>query len=320
MKPKEQLTVLVKHKRRESNGVASVYLEAESGCLPSFEAGAHVDVFLPGGIVRQYSLCSDPSDSSVYRIAVLLTPATRGGGRQMHALTPGDQLEISKPRNHFPIADKGDDFLLIAGGIGITPLLCMAYSLHHRGISFSLLYLTKSRSQTPFRKEIERSAFKDSVVFHHSDTHGRLSRESLTANIGNPAVGRHLYVCGPDGLLDSTVEVAASLGWPDSAVHLERFQPSKSIIDGNPVRLVLQKSQKIIEVRGNQTLAKALSDAGVKTSLSCEQGICGTCLVPVLEGEPEHRDTYLSKEEREQNRWIAICCSRAKSEALTLDV
>lgn len=320
MKPKEHLSVLVKQKRREANGVASIYFEAERGNLPAFEAGAHIDVFLPDGVVRQYSLCSDPSDTNVYRIGVLLTPATRGGGRQMHALTPGDQLEISKPRNHFPLANKGDSFILIAGGIGITPLLCMAYSLHHRGISFSLLYLTSSRSQTPFRKELERSAFKNSVIFHHSDTHGRLSTEGLAARIGGPAVERHLYVCGPDGLLDSTVEVAASLGWPDSAVHLERFQPSKSIGDGKPVRLILRKSQKTIEVRSNQTLARALSDAGVKISLSCEQGICGTCLVPVLDGDPEHRDTYLSEEEKESNRWIALCCSRSKSDALTLDV
>ncbi len=314
-------SVVISQRRRESQGVISLLLEAtDGGDLPEFSAGAHIDVITPGGLVRQYSLCSHPADRKHYRIGVLLTGDSRGGSREIHRLAVGSPLRISAPRNLFHLHSPLDSCVLIAGGIGVTPIMTMARTLHERQVPFVFHYLTRTRALTPFRKEITAAEYGASVVLRHDDESGVPATGDLALALGAPSADRHAYVCGPEPLVTKCLEAAAGNGWPADSVHVERFRAPNETPAGAPLLLKLARSGIEVAVAGNKSMAKALIEAGINVPVSCEQGICGTCVATVLEGVPEHRDSFLSHAEKAAGRRITLCCSRSVTPSLTLDL
>ena len=316
------LAVRVARKGVEAQDICSFELvSADGGSLPAFSAGSHIDVYLPGGLVRQYSLCNDPSDSHRYMIGVLKDAASRGGSRAMHELvSEGDQIEISAPRNHFALAHEAQRHLLLAGGIGITPILCMAERLSATGAAFELHYANRSRERTAFLERIERSSFAPQVHFHFDDGPAA-QKMDLAALLKTPQAGTHVYVCGPQGLIEAALGIARSAGWPAAQLHCEFFgaAPTGNADDGG-FEVQLASSGRVIAVAKDQSVVQALAAAGVEVMTSCEQGVCGTCLTRVLEGQPDHRDQYLTPEEQALNDQFTPCCSRAKSAVLVLDL
>lgn len=294
---------------------------ADGGALPAFTAGAHIDLHLPGGLIRQYSLCNPPGDAGVYRIAVLRDPATRGGSQAVHdALSVGTELSISAPRNHFELAPAAPHHLLLAGGIGITPLWAMAEQLSQQGASFTLHHCTRSRERTPFVETLAASAYS-SRVQHHFDDGEAAQRLVIAATLAQAPAGTHLYVCGPQGFMDAVLNAGRAAGWPEERLHREYFAaaPVDHTNDGG-FELELASSGRVIPVRADQSALAALLEAGLDIPMSCEQGVCGTCLTGVKAGTPDHRDQYLTDEERAANDQFLPCCSRAKSARLVLDL
>jgi vanillate O-demethylase ferredoxin subunit len=315
------LVVKVLGKRREAEGIASFELgRADGGPLPAFSAGSHVDVHVPGGPVRQYSLCNDAGERHRYRIAVLRDPQTRGGSASLHdSVNEGDLLTISEPRNHFPLVHARRTVLL-AGGIGITPLLCMAQRLQAINADFELHYCTRSVERTAFREEIAAAPFAQRVHFHFDDGDAA-QKLDLPAALGPRDAGTHLYVCGPTGFIQHVTQTAQGLGWPAEQVHLEYFGAAPQDSSGDqPFEVKIASSGRVIPVLADQTVIQALEAHGVEVLVSCEQGVCGTCITRVLEGECDHRDLYFTDEEKARNDQFTPCISRAKSSVLVLDL
>ncbi|HSI60631.1 MAG TPA: PDR/VanB family oxidoreductase [Ideonella sp.] len=316
------LSVRVARKAEEALDICSFELVAADGKpLPAFSAGSHVDVHLPGGLVRQYSLCNDPTESHRYLIGVLRDPASRGGSNAMHQLVAeGDLLQISAPKNHFALAHEAGSSLLLAGGIGITPILCMAERLAVMGAHFEMHYCTRSADRTAFHGRIAGAGFADKVSFHFDDGDAG-QKLDIAALLAAPQAGVHLYVCGPKGFMDAVLASARAQGWPEAQLHYEFFSAEvvKSADDAS-FQVKLASSGKIVLVPADKTVIQALAEAGVEVLTSCEQGVCGTCLTRVLEGEPDHKDMYLSPEEQAANDQFTPCCSRSKSPLLVLDL
>ena len=319
------LRVRVARKTEEAQDICSFELvSADGSTLPAFSAGSHVDVRVPGDagvITRQYSLCNDPSEDHRYLIGVLKDPAPRGGSPPIHEqVGEGDVLESSAPRNHFPLAHEARRSLLLAGGIGVTPVLCMAERLAVAGSDFEMHYCARSRERTAFVDRIQRSSFAGRVRFHFDDGEDA-QKLDIPALLREPQPGTHLYVCGPKGFMDAVLAAARAQGWPEAQLHYEFFsaEPVKSDTDGS-FEVKLASSGKLVVVPKDKTVVEALAAAGVEVQTSCEQGVCGTCLTRVLEGEPEHRDLYLTPEEQAANDQFLPCCSRSRSPCLVLDL
>jgi vanillate O-demethylase ferredoxin subunit len=272
---------------------------------------------LRNGIVRQYSLCNDPRESHRYLIAVLRDANSRGGSIAMHALEEGDLLEISGPKNHFPLHAQACHSVLLAGGIGVTPIVSMAEALYHAGASFEMHYCTRSAARTAFRDRLAQSAFAACVHQYFDDNGDRLPFETLLAQAGS---GTHLYVCGPAGFIDAVMQAARAAGWNDANVHREFFSAPLVGEGGGAFQVKLSSTGQVIDVAAEMTVIAALARAGVEVPTSCEQGICGTCLTRVLSGEPDHRDAYLMDDEKAANDQFLPCCSRSKSPMLVLDL
>jgi vanillate O-demethylase ferredoxin subunit len=317
----DSLTVRVARMTIEAQDIYSFELVDPSGApLPPFEAGAHIGVRVPSTtLTRQYSLCSPPSERQHYTIAVLNDPNSRGGSRGMHErVYEGDSLEISAPRNHFPLHPEAAHHLLLAGGIGITPLLCMAHTLHGEGRDFTLHYCCRSRDRAAFLAQIEQAPFAGRVHPHFDD--GEAAQQlDIPALLSSAHAGVHLYVCGPQGFMDAVLGAARQLGWAEERLHYEFFSADVDVT-GQSLEVKLARSGKTVTVPSDQSVADALIAAGVEVPVSCSQGICGTCLTRVLEGVPDHRDAYLTAAERAQNDQFTPCCSRAKSPTLVLDL
>jgi vanillate O-demethylase ferredoxin subunit len=288
--------------------------------LPSFSAGSHVDVHLDGGLTRQYSLCNDPRETHRYLIAVLREPSSRGGSTAMHGLREGQELHISEPKNHFALAEATPHHLLMAGGIGITPILSMAERLAAIGAFFELHYCTRSMARTAFADRLRASGFADRVRFHCDDAPSA-QKLDIPATLASQPNGTHLYVCGPTGFMDAVLAGAHAAGWSESRLHREYFSGAAVDKTGDGAfEVQLASSGALIRVAADQSIVAALAAAGVQVPVSCEQGVCGTCLTRVLEGECDHRDYYLSDEERAANDQFMPCCSRAKGALLVLDL
>jgi vanillate monooxygenase ferredoxin subunit len=314
------LNVIVTRKCNEAVDIVSIELVSEDGrALPSFAAGSHVDVYLPGGLVRQYSLCNDPEETHRYVIAVLRDESGRGGSKAVHDLVhEGDRLQISAPRNHFALAPEAPHHLLLAGGIGVTPILCMAERLAASSETFDMHYCTRSRERTAFTARIAQSAFAGAVQFHHDDCGATFDIKQV---LERASVGTHLYVCGPKGFMDAVLNTARTLGWPESRLHYEFFCASIDLNGaGKRFHVRIASSGATIEVPSDCTVVQALAANGIDVMTSCEQGVCGTCLTKVLEGEPDHLDSYLTPEEQAANDQFLPCCSRARSPLLVLDL
>lgn len=315
-------SVRVARKTVEADGICSFELVRTDGQpLPAFAAGSHVDVEIPGGITRQYSLCNDPAETHRYQIAVLRDAGSRGGSVAMHdRVNEGDVLSISAPKNHFALAHDATSHLLLAGGIGVTPLLCMAERLAQLGAGFEMHYCTRSRARTAFVQRIEASTFASRVTFHFDDGAAE-QRLNLEAALSRPEPGRHLYVCGPKGFMDAVLSTARAQGWPEAQIHYEFFGAEVAArADDGSFDVRLASSGRVIRVAADRTVVQALSAAGVSLATSCEQGVCGTCLTRVIEGEPDHRDMYLTPEEQAAGDQFLPCCSRSKSALLVLDL
>lgn len=313
----ELLDVRVAACHDEALGIRRIELVAAAGgALPRFAAGAHVDVHLPGGPVRPYSLCNDPRETQRYQLGVLREPASRGGSAGMHALQPGDVLRIGAPRNQFALAAGARRSLLFAGGIGITPILAMAETLAAEGAEFVLHHSVRSAAHAAFRDRLRTFAGR---VHWHLDDGPAAQKLDAAAAIGAPEPGTHLYVCGPAGYMAWLLDSARALGWPEERLHREHFgaAPAPATAD-TAFELLLASSGTVVPVAAGQRAIDALAAAGIHVPVSCEQGICGTCLTRVIDGTPEHRDLYLTDEEHARNDCFTPCCSRAHSPRLVL--
>lgn len=316
------ITVRVARKVAEAQDICSLELVDLSGApLPAFSAGAHIDVHLPDGLTRQYSLCNAPDERHRYMLGVLRDPASRGGSNMMHdGVREGDTLCISAPKNHFTLDERAKHSILLAGGIGITPILCMAERLHAIGASFDMHYYTRARARTAFCARIEESGFADRVRFHF-DAGEVAQKLDLNVLFDTLQPGIHLYVCGPKGYMDMVLGGARERGWPEEQLHFEFFANAVApSVDDQSFQVKLARSGRLIAVAADQTVVAALAEAGIEISTSCEQGVCGTCLTRVLEGEPDHKDMYLSPDEQASNDQFLPCCSRSKSRVLVLDL
>lgn len=317
----DQMLNLKVHKRQEQGQdvVVLELIDSTGVMLPVFEAGAHIDVHLQSGLVRQYSLCGNPAERSVYRLGVLKDPASRGGSLAVHEqLHEGQVVQASFPRNLFRLAVDARRSILFGGGIGITPMLAMAYALQSTRSPFELHYCASSRTRSAFLDELKNADFADCVNTHFSDEEQQ-QKLDLALVLGQPQDGVHLYVCGPAGFMDWIITNALEAGYLQSQIHREYFQVEVDS-SGTGFEVVAARSGKTVRVEQGQSIVEALGTVGIRIEVSCEQGVCGTCLCDVLEGEPDHRDVYLTDDEREANDQILVCCSRAKSKKLVLDV
>lgn len=300
-------------KRPLAEGVVELELvPVDGGAPPSWEPGAHVDLHLPGGAIRQYSLCGVPTEP--LRVAVLREPEGRGGSRHLHDATAvGDTMPVGAPRNNFALAP-APRYLFIAGGIGITPLIPMIAAARRAGAAWSLLYGGRTRGSMAFLDLLEGSA---EVTIAPQDEVGLLD---LDAVLGTPLADTLIYSCGPEPLLLAVEE--ASAHWPPGALHLERFKAREDLPDdeGTAFEVVLARSGISLTVAPGQSILDAVSAAGVPVPSSCQEGTCGTCETIVLEGEPEHRDSVLTPADQAAGDCMMICCSRARSERLVLDL
>ncbi len=314
------LTVQITKKTEEADGIVSFELAAVDGTqLPSFSAGAHIDVHLGNGMIRSYSLCNPPSENHRYLIAVLRDPSSRGGSIAMHALAEGGRLEISEPRNHFSLVPAAHTILL-AGGIGVTPLLCMAEELTATDASFEMHYCTRTGSRTAFARRIANSPFAHKVYLHHDDGN---AAQAFHADIvlGHPNPGVQVYICGPTGFIDHVLATALAHGWPNSQLHQEYFSalPLDTADDGS-FQVQIASTGAIYTIPADRGVAAVLIENGLPIELSCQQGVCGSCITRVLEGVCDHRDLILSPDEQAANDQFTPCCSRAKSPRLVLDL
>lgn len=290
--------------------------------LASFTAGSHIDVHLEDGRVRQYSLCNSPAEKSRYAIAVLNQPHGRGGSKLVHErLRAGTLLSVSTPRNNFALNEKAESHLLMAGGVGITPILSMVHRLRDIGADFKLHFCTRNPERTPFRNEITALIEPSRLFIHHDQGDPRNGLDIANLLEAEKAPGRHIYCCGPATFIDAVQSHAHH--WPTENVHFERFAAPSASAAGHGESLEvfkvrLERSGRIIDVPRDMSIVQALRAQAIDVPTSCEAGLCGTCRTRYLSGTPDHRDYLLSAEEHE--REILICCSRSRTPLLTLDL
>ena len=314
--------VLVRQVTWEADGVLSLLLVDPDGReLPSWEPGAHIDLILPSGLIRQYSLCGDIADRFSYRVGVLNDPNSRGGSKEIHESSLiGKHLTVRGPRNHFHLShDEG--FVFIAGGIGITPMLPMISEAERRGTPWRLIYGSRSRSTMAFVDEISKRR-GGTVDLVPEDELGYPNFDTI---LGEVPPSSAVFTCGPPAML-AAVEARATKYLSDNMLHLERFTAPEGSVspeltgDDDVFECVLARKGVTITVTPDRTLLRAIRDVIPSILYSCEEGYCGTCEVKVLEGIPDHRDTILSDEEREANKSMMVCVSRSKSPRLVLDL
>ena len=307
-------------RRPAAEGIVEITLEALPGqVLPAFDAGAHVDLHLPGGVVRPYSLCNDPAEHHRYVFGVLREPASRGGSQAVHeALQVGQLLQAGAPRNNFGLHAGPAPALLLAGGIGVTPLLAMARQLAREQRPFTLHYAGRTRVRMAFVAEMLQAGLLQPAHLHIDDEGSAMDLPALLAT--QPA-GTELYVCGPAGFMDAVDTAAQALAWPAARLHRERFSaaPVAAPAGGDQAfEIHVAGTGQVVPVPVGCTAAAAMQAAGLPLLTSCEQGVCGTCLTRVLAGEPEHRDQYLTPEEQAANDQFLPCCSRARGGRLVV--
>ncbi|SOY64338.1 Vanillate O-demethylase oxidoreductase [Cupriavidus taiwanensis] len=306
----------------EAQDIRSFELVDESGRpLPGFTAGAHIDLHLGPGLIRQYSLCNGPEQSDSYTIAVKREAQSRGGSSAMHdRLRVGDRIGVTGPRNNFPLAADAREHLLLAGGIGVTPLLSMARYLRATGKPFRLEYFTRSASHTAFGELLSGPEFADRVTLHHGVEPAEMAAY-LQERLAWRPDGRHVYACGPRPFMQ-LVEQTAAQSYPTDVVHLEHFQADPSLDSAPRDRFTIRlaRSGREMEVPEGESVVDVLTRHGVRVEVMCQQGICGTCLTGVVEGVPDHRDAFLSEAERGANDKMLLCCSRARTQLLVLDL
>jgi vanillate O-demethylase ferredoxin subunit len=285
------------------------------GLMPAFDPGAHVDVQLAPGLTRSYSLAGDPAIRGHYEIGVHFSPQSRGGSRHIHERwRAGDIIEISAPKNNFPMVEDAPYTVLIAGGIGITPMLPMIARLNRLGRAWELHYVAASPERAAYVAHVEAH---DGVVVAFDGVPGG-KRLDLKAICDAAPSDAHLYCCGPSGMLDAFVAINKER--PKDHIHIEYFSAETEVATEGGYTLELARSGQTIAVEEGETMLDALLAVGVDVGFACGEGVCGTCEVKVLEGVPDHRDHFLSDEDKASNRSIMVCCSGSKSAKLVLDI
>ena len=319
-----RLSLLVRQIRFEGNGINSYELVHPQGeQLPPFSAGAHIDIHLPNGMTRQYSLCNAPCERHRYVIAVLRDEKGRGGSTALHdTLRVQDIASVGAPRNNFALAAGAKKTILLAGGIGVTPVKSMAHALEAEGIPFELHYCARDQACVAFREQFDADWRHGSVYFHFD--HGVPSQGlDIAALLREAGEDTHLFYCGPAGFMRACAE--ASAHWPAGTVHFEHFKAPEPPAGGDcaPVApggfaVKIASTGAVIEVAADRSIAEALEQAGVRIETSCQAGLCGTCKIRYLEGTVDHRDYILGADE--QGQWLTACVSRATSQMLVLDL
>ncbi len=293
------------------------FVRPDGKALPPYEPGAHVDVHLPNGIVRQYSLIVPEREPTSYTLGIKRDPASRGGSRYIHdELRVGRMLKISAPRNNFPLKEDAANVILFAGGIGITPIWCMVQRLAALGRSWQLYYACRSRADMAFLASLEKMAGSQ---FHFDDESAGKFLD-VAAILAEAPKDAHLYCCGPTPMLNAFE--AATSDWPREQVHVEYFTPKAAAPDDKKGGFVVElaRSGQEFVIPPGRTILQVLLDAGIDVDYSCELGICGACEQRVISGEPEHHDAILTEEEQASNTKVMVCCAGCKSERLVLDL
>ena len=321
---KTTLKLLVRQIRFEGKGINSYELvDPEGADLPAFDAGAHIDIYVGDGLIRQYSLCNPPGDRKRYVIAVLRDEGGRGGSKAVHdRIRVQDIVKISVPRNHFELNRDAKKVILIAGGIGVTPLKAMAHELEASGIDFEMHYCAKDLAYAAFTAELEGLRERGKLQYHFDGGQPGAGLD-IDRLLSEPVSGAHVYYCGPSGFMKACAE--ASAHWPAGSVHFEHFKaPVRPINEteasdaAGDFNVRIASSGQVIPVKRDQSINDALSAAGVLIETSCCAGLCATCKVRYLEGEVEHNDFILSDEEKAE--YLTTCVSRATSKELVLDL
>ncbi|WP_240809852.1 PDR/VanB family oxidoreductase [Actinomadura sp. WMMA1423] len=311
-----ELTLRVAGKAAAARGVAVLELTAPDGReLPAWSPGAHIDLVLENGLIRQYSLCGDPRRNTVWRIGVLRETDSRGGSAHVHdVLQVGDEVRVRGPRNNFALA-AARRYVFVAGGIGVTPILPMLAEAERRGAAWHLYYGGGSRDSMAFLEEL--AGYGDRVTLVPQDVCGLLD---LDAILGTPADGTLVYCCGPEGLLEAVTRRAAP--WPRDTLRIERFRNRAAAEPAGaaPFEVVCELSGVTLVVGPGERIVDVAEEAGVGVMYSCSEGTCGTCETPVLDGAVDHRDAYLTDEQRAAGDRMMICVSRAAGPRLVLDL
>lgn len=321
MKALTDLTLIVRRTDEVGELIREIELVRPDGApLPPFEAGAHIEVTLPEGGHNAYSLidfAGDAAAPAAYLLGVRREDAGNGGSRFMHGLQAGDRLDATGPKNHFPLDDGQGPVLLLAGGIGVTPLIAMASALTARGRDFRMVYASRSPAAAAFADRLV-AAHGARIQLHHDDQAGGPVPVAELIAKADPAA--HVYVCGPKPMIDATRAAMEAAGRADGQFHAELFENTSHEAGDRPFEVEIASTGQVITVPADQTIIEALEAAGVDLVYDCQRGDCGICQTDVLEGTPDHRDVVLSKEERDSGKVMQICVSRALSDRLKLDL
>ena len=318
--PEAQSSLRVKVSRKwlAAEGIAGFELEALSGDLPVAQPGAHIDVQMPNGMTRQYSVVNGPGEGHAYTIGVKLEPKSKGGSKCMHdAVRVGDVLAISAPRSNFPLRRDAGKTLFIAGGIGITPLLAMAQTLENQKLQFELHYFVQGENHLAFSDRLETLG---SGLIPHLGLNPQETGYGIRQSLSGYQAGFHVYLCGPGPMLTAARKIASEQGWPDESVHFEYFKNASEIDTSSSFEVALARSGVTLQIPAGKSILDVMRENHVAAPSSCEQGACGTCLASVIEGEPLHQDVFLNDAEKKAGNKIMLCVSRAKSARLILDM
>lgn len=309
------MEAIVREVRWEAQDVLSFRLESPcGGQLPAFTAGAHITVSVGPGVSRSYSLLNDPMDREAYRIAVQLDSTGRGGSALIHEQWRAGQIvEILPPRNNFPLNADAPSTILIAGGIGITPMLSMIATLQRLNKPWRLHYAVRTRERAAFLRELEGY----DAVYVTVDDEPSTPRLDMSKLLSSAPPDAHVYCCGPKGMLEAFRTYGAHLG---DRLHFEYFSAEADAATDGGYRLELRRTCKTVDVQPGETMLNALINAGIDVPFACSEGICGTCRVQVIDGLPDHRDHFLTPQEQRENAAVMVCCSGARTATLVLDL
>ena len=314
-------SLIVTKRIDEAHNMVSFELADSDGAdLPPFSAGSHIDVTAPGGLVRQYSLCNSPDERNRYVIGVWKDPNSRGGSKALHdAVNAGDVIQVGLPRNRFRIPRSTKRAILLARGIGVTPMLSIASDLASKQIPFEFHYVYALMSPDAFTGIIKDSNFADKITFYY-EAREQNRVVDPAAILSDQPDGTQFFICGADWWQDPIINLAKQKGFTEDRIHVERFAgkvPPAALDKVFDVKLA--STGKVYKIPGDKTVSAALEEAGVRIPTSCEQGMCGTCRTKILEGEADHRDKHLSDQQRAEGYFLP-CWSRAKGDLLVLDI
>ena len=310
------MKLVLESREPETDLVCVFRFRAEvDGPLPGYESGAHIEFDLGKLGTRAYSLIDWPDGSDVYTVAVQREVDGEGGSRAMHGMEIGQTISVSEPKNDFPLDKSAPHTLLLAGGIGITPLISMATQLKAEGRTFELHFSARTASRMAFAEEL-KAAFGETVHLYFDDT----TPLDLTELMQAQAVGTHVYICGPKGMIDAARTAASNAGIPADAVHVELFSSPDAQAGDTSFEVEIHDTGQVVSVASDQTIIEALEEAGLDVMYDCQRGDCGICQTDVISGTPDHRDVVLSDAEKASGKVMQICVSRAKSARLVLDI